>query len=122
MSRRRRSPSLTSGGAGPCAARPRPLSRQSSPPAGGGGGTRGAISPSIGPCCYEVDAPVIDQFAAAYPDRPRAWMTPGRDASHVMLDLWSANAALLQAAGVSADHVDNPRVCTACRLDMFYSY
>jgi len=83
---------------------------------------RAAISPSIGPCCYEVDAPVIDAFAAAYPDRWRGWMTPARDESHVMLDLWAANAALLEEAGVSAARIENPRVCTACHLDTFYSY
>src|SRR5262249_54964954 len=26
-----------------------------------------AVGPSIGPCCYEVDRPVIDQLAAAFP-------------------------------------------------------
>jgi len=83
---------------------------------------RAAISPSIGPCCYEVDAPVIDAFAGAYPGRSRAWMTPARDESRVMLDLWAANAALLEEAGVSADRIDNPRVCTACHVDTFYSY
>jgi polyphenol oxidase len=83
---------------------------------------RAAILPSIGPCCYEVDTPVIDAFAAAYPDRWRAWTTSGRDESHVMLDLWAANAALLEAAGISPAHIENPRVCTACHVDTFYSY
>src|SRR6266850_227710 len=83
---------------------------------------RAAISPSIGPCCYEVDAPVIDAFAAAYPERWRAWVSPSTDAGHVMLDLWSANTALLEEAGVAAARIENPRVCTACRLDTFYSY
>ena len=83
---------------------------------------RAAMSPSIGPCCYEVDAPVIDQFAAAYPDRSRAWMTPSKNAGHVMLDLWSANAALLEEAGVSSARIENPRLCTACHTDTFYSY
>ena len=83
---------------------------------------RVAISPSIGPCCYEVDAPVIDAFAAAYPDRWRAWTTPARDDAHVMLDLWAANAALLEAAGVDPARVDTPRVCTVCHLGTFYSY
>jgi len=83
---------------------------------------RAAISPSIGPCCYEVDAPVIDAFAAAYPDRWRAWTTSGRDEPHVMLDLWAANAALLEEAGISPAHIENPRVCTACHVDTFYSY
>ena len=83
---------------------------------------RAAISPSIGPCCYEVDAPVIDQFVAAYPDRSRTWMTSSTHAGHVMLDLWSANVALLEDAGVSAARIESPRICTACHIDTFYSY
>ncbi len=47
------------------------------------------ISPSIGPCHYEVD-------------------------------LWAGIEAQLRAAGVREIH--NPRCCTACHLDRFYSY
>src|SRR5262245_22128698 len=83
---------------------------------------RAAIAPSIGPCCYEVDGPVVDAFAAAYPDRWRRWVRPARDARHVMLDLWAANTALLAEAGVDPTRIDNPRVCTACHLDLLYSY
>jgi YfiH family protein len=83
---------------------------------------RAAISPSIGPCCYEIDTPVIDAFAAAYPDRWRAWVTPTARAGHFMLDLWAANAALLVGAGVIPARVENPRACTSCHPDTFYSY
>jgi YfiH family protein len=83
---------------------------------------RAAIAPSIGPCCYEIDAPVVDAFAAAYPDRWRSWMTPSARPGHFMLDLWAANAALLAGAGLDPARIDNPRVCTACHLDTFYSY
>lgn len=83
---------------------------------------RAAISPSIGPCCYEVDAPVIEAFSSAYPDRWRAWVTPAGDASHVMLDLWVANASLLVQAGVDPSRIESPRFCTACHVDTLYSY
>ena len=33
--------------------------------------------PSIGPCCYEVDAPVIDRLRAAFPGGWERWVTPG---------------------------------------------
>src|SRR5262249_36552841 len=40
-----------------------------------------AIGPSIGPCCYQVDRPVIDRLEMAFPHDWRAWITPqGRDA------------------------------------------
>lgn len=81
-----------------------------------------AISPSIGPCCYEIDGPVVDAFAAAYPERWRPWMIPTARAGHWMLDLWAANAALLEGAGVDPARIDNPRVCTACHADTLYSY
>ena len=83
---------------------------------------RAAIAPSIGPCCYEVDTPVIDAFATAYPEHWRAWTIPTRDAAHVMLDLWAANTTLLEQAGLDPAHIDNPRLCTACHEDTLYSY
>jgi len=85
-----------------------------------------AVGPSIGPCCYEVDRPVIDRLAAAFPRDWPGWVTAkGPDASgreRWMLDLWKANEHQLRAAGVPAAGVENLRLCTACRLDLFYSY
>jgi hypothetical protein len=80
-----------------------------------------AIAPSIGPCCYEVDEPVTAEFARAFGDRWRAWVRPSR-AGHVMLDLWSANEALLVDAGVEPASIENPRLCTACHPELLYSY
>jgi YfiH family protein len=80
-----------------------------------------AIGPSIGPCCYEVDGPVIEQLAAAFPAAWQDWVTaagPGK----WMLDLWKANEDQLGAAGLRPRHIDNPRLCTACRVDLFHSY
>jgi purine-nucleoside/S-methyl-5'-thioadenosine phosphorylase / adenosine deaminase len=82
---------------------------------------RVAIGPSIGPCCYEVDGPVMEAFARAYPDRWERWFAPRRP-GHAMLDLWTASEHGLHARGVDPAHVTNPRVCTGCRVDLFYSY
>jgi polyphenol oxidase len=82
---------------------------------------RVAIAPAIGPCCYEVDEPVTAELERAFGGRWTAWATPSRS-GHVMLDLWAANEALLCEAGVSPDHVDNPRLCTACHPELLYSY
>jgi YfiH family protein len=80
-----------------------------------------AIGPSIGACCYEVDAPVIEPLAAAFPDSWTRWAARA-GAGKWMLDLWRANLDQLVAAGVGADRIDNPRLCTSCRADLFYSY
>jgi len=80
-----------------------------------------AIAPSIGPCCYEVDEPVLREFGDAFGRRARAWFQPARE-GHAMLDLWTANEALLADAGVDPGQIENPRLCTACHLDLLYSY
>ena len=85
-----------------------------------------AVGPFIGPCCYEVDRPVIDRLAAAFPGQWAGWVTPrGTDAGgreRWMLDLGRANLHQLRAAGVPDASVDMLGLCTACRLDLFYSY
>jgi YfiH family protein len=83
--------------------------------------TVATIGPSIGPCCYEVDAPVVAEFDAASLGPRDRWLTrvaPDR----WMLDLWSANEDLLDAAGVERSRIDNPRLCTACNPGLLYSY
>ena len=88
---------------------------------------RAAIGPSIGPCCYEVDAPVVTPLRAAFPESWNRWVRPvapghpgGSD--HWWLDLWAANADQLVAAGVSPGSILSPRLCTGCRRDLFFSY
>lgn len=80
-----------------------------------------AIGPSIGPCCYEVDEPVVGPLRAAFPADWARWAR-ARGAGTWMLDLWQANADQLAAAGVPADAVVNPQLCTGCRRDLFFSY
>lgn len=80
-----------------------------------------AIGPSIGACCYEVDAPVRERFQAAFPRAWEAWFTskgPGK----WMLDLWRANVDQLRTAGVQAERIDVLGLCTGCRPDLLFSY
>jgi YfiH family protein len=74
-----------------------------------------AIGPAIGPCCYEVDGPVIEAFGAA-----NAALSPGRP-GHAMLDLQAANRAQLIEEGVDPVRIDALDYCTSCRTDLFYS-
>lgn len=79
-----------------------------------------AIGPAAGPCCYEVDAPVIEQLM---PDVPRSSILlnrTGPDAGHV--DLKGLIARQATSLGVRHDRVHVVDVCTMCRSDLFFSY
>ncbi len=79
-----------------------------------------AIGPSIGPCCYQVDARVRDASLAGS-SRAAEWFTPDGD-GHWRLDLWLANHDQLIEAGVSRDAIHVARFCTADHLDDCFSY
>jgi hypothetical protein len=83
------------------------------------------IGPSIGPCCYEVDEAVMAPLREAFGAWGAAWLesaAPGRPPDRRRLDLWRAAADQLVRAGVQADAVANPGLCTRCRGDLFFSY
>jgi YfiH family protein len=81
-----------------------------------------AIGPSIGPCCYDVGEALIDAFReAGHPaDAVARWFS--RPNGRLVLDLWTANTDQLAAAGVNRGRIHAARLCTACRLDLFYSF
>lgn len=76
------------------------------------------IGPAIGPCCYEVDAPVYDAISRVVGTAPLA----AKDSAHWWLDLKKANRLLLEEAGVNPDHIVEAPYCTGCRPDLFFSY
>jgi YfiH family protein len=78
-----------------------------------------AIGPSIGPRQYEVDAPVVERFAA-FPWRG-AVLAPAR-ADHWWLDLWAANRRQLQDAGVAPANVWTAELCTYEHAGLFFSH
>jgi len=81
---------------------------------------RAAIGPGIRGCCFEVDAAVQDAMAAALPnwEKHATANRPG----HWLLDLAQVNRATLEAAGVRTDRIEDVRLCTSCRNDLFFSH
>ena len=79
-----------------------------------------AIGPGIGPCCYEVGAPVRDAFATggltwdlvATPSGQGKWQ----------LDLSAANRQQLLLAGVRESNVEEAGVCVSCTPDLYFSW
>jgi YfiH family protein len=80
-----------------------------------------AIGPSIGPCCYEVDEPVVGPLGQAFPAEWARWTRPAGPGKW-RLDLWRANTDQLVAAGVRPEAIRNARLCTSCRRDLFFSF
>lgn len=78
-----------------------------------------AIGPAIGPCCYAVDAPVVERYAR-WPWRDSVFAAAGP--SQWMLDLWEANRVQLQEAGVSPDAIATAALCTSCHPTLFFSH
>ncbi|MBI4057724.1 peptidoglycan editing factor PgeF, partial [Candidatus Microgenomates bacterium] len=88
------------------------------------------IGPSIGPCCYEVDTPVIEAFKKfSYADKI---FSPARNATHnvaggkkqkdhVHLDLWRANKIQLIETGVKEEHIEIAEFCTRDSPELFFS-
>jgi hypothetical protein len=79
-----------------------------------------AIGPSIGPCCYEVDAPVVERLGG-WPWY-RAVLAPSGRPGRWMLDLWEANHRQLVDAGVPAPSIATAGLCTAHHPALFFSH
>jgi YfiH family protein len=78
-----------------------------------------ALGPSIGPCCYEVDAELGDRFTATWPfvsGRIRA----GR-AGKAMLDLRGVLIEQLVDAGLVPGSIASVGPCTRCASERFFS-
>jgi len=78
-----------------------------------------AIGPSIGPCCYQVDAAVRDVFLTR-DATSEAWFTTDADPGRWRLDLWRANRSQLKSCGV--DTIESAAACTADGLSHWYSF
>lgn len=92
-----------------------------------------AVGPSIGPCCYEVGAEVVDAFFAEHAAIADEILQPldfasagsfeaGVNEDHRILDLWRANALMLIDAGVPEGNIDIAEACTAHNTAQFFSH
>lgn len=81
-----------------------------------------AVSPSAGPCCYEVGDDVY-AAAASLPHRDSCFDRPcGEAGAKYHFDLWQAAVQQLTAAGLPARQIELSELCTLCNNDQFFSY
>jgi polyphenol oxidase len=80
---------------------------------------RVALGPSIGPCCFEVDAELAGRFVREIPGSARQSREgkPGK----AFLDLRGIIRDQLVEAGVPAHAITNPGPCTRCASDQYFS-
>lgn len=78
------------------------------------------IGPSIGGCCFEVDAPVYEEFVKV-PHFSRSCCTENGGGKY-HIDLWQVCRRGLLAAGVRPEHITVTDLCTRCHPDVFWSH
>lgn len=78
------------------------------------------IGPAIGPCCYQVDAPVFEAFSGL-PGAGKLFR-PCRERGRWMLDLVLANRLSIQGSGVPSGNIFSGGPCPACRHELFFSH
>ncbi len=79
------------------------------------------IGPSICQKCYEVSQDVIQQFREEFGPRAREFYVEKAQGKY-QLDLWKANEAVLEEAGVKREHMATAGLCTCCNHNLLFSH
>ncbi len=72
------------------------------------------LGPSIGPCCYEIDAEVFHPEWEPY--------STLRGVGKWMVDLAKINIAQMEREGIKKEQISSINLCTRCHSDLFFSY
>lgn len=80
------------------------------------------IGPSIGPCHYEVDRPVIEEVKKAFAQDWPDLLEPSDKEGYARLNLWQANAKQLINIGIKPENITAAALCTYCYEDIFFSH
>lgn len=82
---------------------------------------RAGVGPSIGPCCFEVEAEVARVFQRLFPASANI-VRPGNTPDKYQVDLWEANRRELLEAGLQEKWIEIAGLCSYCAPDHFFSY
>ncbi|HKF28133.1 MAG TPA: peptidoglycan editing factor PgeF [Candidatus Binataceae bacterium] len=80
---------------------------------------RVALGPSVGPCCFEVDAELAGRFVREIPSSAR--QARGGNPGKAFLNLRGIIRDQLIEAGVPAQAITNSGPCTRCASDQYFS-
>lgn len=81
------------------------------------------IGPSICKDCFEVGEEVVEEFQKnfARKDWESLWAKNGKPGKY-QLDLWKANAVILEETGVCRDRITVTNLCTSCNAEYLFSH
>jgi YfiH family protein len=79
-----------------------------------------SIGPSAGPCCYEVDEPVLALLRKEW----QGWQSVVQDdrGATARLDLKKLVRRQVEQIGITPEQMTSVNLCTICHVDLFYSY
>lgn len=80
-----------------------------------------AVGPSIGPCCFEVDAPVYGEFSKLTQLNPQEFIVQNGGGKY-HIDLWEANRRILIHAGIPREQIAVAGLCTQCNAQWLWSH
>ncbi len=80
-----------------------------------------AVGPSICQDCYEVSRDVAEAFEKEFPGHEEALFFRKENGKY-QLDLWRANALVLEEAGVKKEHMALAGLCTCCNPSLLFSH
>lgn len=81
---------------------------------------RMAIGPSAGPCCYEVDEPVLARLRGVFPEWRSVVEPVGTQKARFDLRAFVRRQGL--ADGLQAERIATVNACTICHPDLFFSF
>lgn len=80
------------------------------------------VGPSICQDCYEIGPEVAEEFYKAFTEKEAEQILAKNQAGRYQLDLWKANALILEGAGIRREHMAITNVCTCCNPDLLFSH
>jgi len=80
------------------------------------------IGPSIGPCCFEVESEVVDEFKKVFNTEEQDKVIKKKTKNKYLIDLWTANKLILLDVGINNENITITDICTNCNKDQMFSH
>ncbi len=80
------------------------------------------IGPSICRDCYEVGPEVAEAFENAFEPAKHSEILEEKPDGKLLLDLWRANAIVMEEAGILPERIHVTDICTHCNPELLYSH